>query len=102
MQEVEKMMKDPAFIKEMERIKQDPLFANAMQQAKDMYSDPAKAARMMSELSAQAAAATASKKSDVQLGMEEIARTAKNPKVSYKFPPTPPPPATVVALSYHC
>jgi len=84
MKEVQQLMNDPEFIKEMERIKSDPQFANAVQSAKEMYSDPEKAAQVLGQLKSQSAAANGAKrqpKTDAQLGLQELAKTAANPKM---------------------
>lgn len=76
MAEVQRMMNDPNFIKEMERIKQDPMFANAMRSAQDMYQDPEKASKVFSQMLEQKA-----ELSDAELGIRELAKTARDPKM---------------------
>lgn len=74
--EVESMMADPAFRREMEKMKSNPVYMNAIQGAKDML-DPQRAASIQSQISSQ----QDSELSDAALGMQEMMKAAKNPKM---------------------
>jgi uncharacterized protein YjgD (DUF1641 family) len=74
--EVESMMADPAFRKEMEKMKSNPVYMNAIQGAKDML-DPQRAAHIQSQMAAHEEADL----SDASLGMQEMIKAAKNPKM---------------------
>ena len=74
--EVEQMMADPAFRKEMEKMKSNPVMMNAIQGAKDML-DPQRAANIQSQM----AAHQEEELSDAALGMQEMIKAAKNPKM---------------------
>jgi hypothetical protein len=70
--EVEKLLKDPAFAKELERMKSNPQYKATVEGAKAAMADPQLAARISSQVNQQG------EMSDVQLGMAELAKTAKN------------------------
>ena len=72
--EVEAMMADPAFRKEMEKMKSNPVYMNAIQGAKDML-DPQRAANIQSQMSDH------DEISDAALGMQEMIKASKNPKM---------------------
>lgn len=74
--EVEKMMADPAFKKEMEKMKSNPVYMNAIQGAKDML-DPQRAANIQSQMSAHESSGL----TDAALGMQEMMKASKNPKM---------------------
>lgn len=74
--EVESMMADPAFRREMEKMKSNPVYMNAIQGAKDML-DPQRAAHIQSQISTQ----QETDLSDAALGMQEMMKAAKNPKM---------------------
>ena len=42
MAEVEKLMKDPAFLEEMEKLKSNPMMAKAMENAQEIMNNPEK------------------------------------------------------------
>ena len=73
--EVEKLLKDPAFAKELEKMKNNPQYKATVEGAKAAMADPQLAARISSEMNQQG------EMSDVQLGMAELAKTAKNVSV---------------------
>jgi hypothetical protein len=74
--EVEKLMSDPEFKKEMEKLQNNPVYRQAMEGAKEMFADAGKAARIQREV----AAATGTM-SDAELGMSELMKASKNPKL---------------------
>jgi hypothetical protein len=74
--EVESMMADPAFRKEMEKMKSNPVYMNAIQGAKDML-DPQRAANIQSQMSAH----KEDELSDAALGLQEMMKASKNPKM---------------------
>eukprot|EP01038_Epipyxis_sp_PR26KG_P004895 gene4895-6854_t len=78
MAEVKRLMNDPTFVSEMDRIKKDPMFLNAMQSAKEMYEDPEKAAKILSEIRAEKEKPVMT---DAQLGLSELAKSARDPKM---------------------
>ena len=87
MKEVEKLMKDPAFISEIENLKNDPQFIRQFSAASDLYNDPLKQARVMGQIRAHQAIQEKERQqqqhhqSDVELGLSELAKAAKNPKM---------------------
>lgn len=88
MKEVEKLMKDPAFVSEIENLKNDPQFIRQFSAASDMYNDPLKQARVMGQIRAHQAIEEKERQqqqqhqqSDVELGLSELAKAAKNPKM---------------------
>ena len=80
MAEVQKLMKDPSFVKEIEKLKENPLYQNAMQQAAELYQDPQRAAEIL-EMKRQAEAQLEEQLSDAELGIRELQKAAKNPKM---------------------
>lgn len=89
MKEVEKLMKDPTFISEIENLKNDPQFIRQFSAASDLYNDPLKQARVMGQIRAHQAIQEKERQqqqqqhhqSDVELGLSELAKAAKNPKM---------------------
>ena len=88
MKEVEKLMKDPEFVSEIENLKNDPQFIRQFSAASDMYNDPLKQARVMGQIRAHQAIEEKERQqqqqhqqSDVELGLSELAKAAKNPKM---------------------
>lgn len=77
LQQVQAMMKDPGFLSEVNRLKSNPLYKDALTSVKEMYNDPAKAAKFLSAMSA----ARREEMSTAQLGMSELSKVAKNPKL---------------------
>ena len=75
--ELDKLMKDPAFAKELQKMKTDPMYKATIEGAKAAFADPEKASRIRSQVNQ----AGEGELSDVQLGMSELAKTAKNPKM---------------------
>jgi myosin-crossreactive antigen len=74
--EVEKMMQDPAFKKEMEKLKHNPQYLQAVENAREMFADPEKAARVQRELME-----GEQKLTDAQLGMRELSKAASDPQM---------------------
>ena len=70
--EVEKLLKDPAFAKELQKMKKNPQYKATVEGAKAAMADPELAARISSQVNQQG------EMNDVQLGMAELAKTAKN------------------------
>lgn len=77
LKEVRKLMDDPNFKKEMEILKNDPMFLSAAEKARTVFEDPQKAAELVSELSKM----NRDKASDAQLGLAELGKAAKDPKL---------------------
>eukprot|EP01031_Cornospumella_fuschlensis_P033095 gene33095-40034_t len=77
LQQVQAMMRDPSFLSEVNRLKSNPLYKDALASVQEMYSDPAKAAKFLSAMSA----ARRDEMSTAQLGMSELSKVAKNPKL---------------------
>ena len=75
--ELDKLMKDPAFAKELQKMKTDPMYKATIEGAKAAFADPEKASRIRNLVNQ----AGEGEMSDVQLGMSELAKTAKNPKM---------------------
>jgi hypothetical protein len=80
MREVEMLMNDPDFVRQMEQIKSDPKAIHAVKSAKDLYKDSERAAEVFNGLSKQAVRNTGDL-SNAQLGMMELLRAGKDPKV---------------------
>lgn len=74
--EVESMMADPAFKKEMEKMKNNPVYMNAVQGAKEM---------LVPQPGANSRGKTAPQEveeiSDADLGMQQLMKAAKDPKM---------------------
>ena len=71
----------------MERLQSDPMFKSAVENAKSMYGSPEKAAEVIGQLDKsrnqmnQMQNDVKEKLSDAQLGMQELAKSAQDPKV---------------------
>ena len=74
--EVESMMADPAFKKEMEKMKNNPVYMNAVQGAKEVL-EPQRVASSRGKMAAQ----EVEELSDAELGMQQMMKAAKDPKM---------------------
>lgn len=74
--EVESMMADPAFKKEMEKMKNNPVYMNAVQGAKEVL-EPQRGAGSRGR----AASPEVEDLSDADLGMQQMMKAAKDPKM---------------------
>jgi uncharacterized protein YjgD (DUF1641 family) len=80
--ELEELMRDPAFQKEMEKLKSNPVYMNALQSAKEMFDNPEKLATLHSQMAAKVNEVNEDgATSDVALGIQELSKAAKNPKM---------------------
>lgn len=77
MAEVQKLMQDPEFQQEMNKITSDPTFTKAMSSAQELLGKE-KAGDIYKHLAEER---NNPKKSDFEIGMSELAKAAKNPKV---------------------
>jgi hypothetical protein len=69
----------------MEELKKDPSFVSAVSTAKELYEDPAKAQNILQQIKDDAIAAGlpggSEKLSDAEIGLRELGKAARNPKL---------------------
>lgn len=73
LREVQAMMDDPRFLSTLSKLKEDPSFHQTLEAAAEMFGDPGKTAQILSEINEEL--------SDANIGLKELARTARNPKL---------------------
>ncbi len=93
MAEVEKLMKDPAFLEEMEKLKSNPMMAKAMENAQEIMNDPEKLGQFYKDMESGMKALADSmggaggreggtdSPSDAQMGLSGLAQAASNPEL---------------------